>query len=127
MWLRALFHRLDTTPGQEREIRSALEELALLAKDAGSQARRSTGHLADAIRGETFDDTAFEKTSARVDASVAQMKDAMRGALAKIHGVLDAHQRARFAAILTYGFRGSYGRVDEPAKAGPYRSPDIEM
>lgn len=127
MWLRALFRRLDTTPGQEREIRSALEELALLVKDAGSQARRSTGNLAEAVRGEAFDDTAFEKTSARIDASVAQMKDAMRSALARIHAALDERQRGRFAAVLAYGFRGSYGRDLGPEKAGPYRSSDIEM
>ncbi len=127
MWLRALFHRLDTTPGQEREIRAALEELALLVKDAGSQARRSTVHLAAAVSGEGFDDAELEKTSARIDASVAQMKDAMRSALARIHGALDDRQRRRFAAVLAYGFRGSYGREVGTEKAGPYRSSDVEM
>ena len=33
-WLRMLYARLDTTPGQEREIRAALEELRERARDA---------------------------------------------------------------------------------------------
>src|SRR5262245_53421455 len=33
-WLRGVFSRLDTTPGQEREIRSAIEELQKSAREA---------------------------------------------------------------------------------------------
>ncbi len=129
VWLRALFHRLDTTPGQEREIRSALEELFLRAQDAKAQARTSRENLARAVAGETFDDAAFEATSARVDASVAQVKDAFRGALARIHGVLDARQRERLGALLANGWRSRRhggGPAETPA-AGPYRSPPEQI
>lgn len=119
MWLRALFHRLDTTPGQEREIRAALEELASRTEDAGAQAKRSREALGRAVAGAAFDDGAFEATSARIDASVAQVKDAMRGALARIHAALDDRQRERLAALLAYGWRG--GRRERPPEAGPYR------
>lgn len=121
-WMRALFHRLDTTPGQEREIRAAIEDLVDRVRDAGAQARRTRENLARAVGSPSFDETAFEATSARIDASAAQAKDAVRGALVRIHGVLDDKQRARLAALLEHGFWGSRTRAASAPAAGPYRS-----
>lgn len=122
-WLRAVFHRLDTTPGQEREIRAALEDLVDRARDARSGAGSARVTVARAIAGEAFDESAFEATSARLDATRAQLEDAMRSALRRVHGVLDAHQRARLAAMLEHGFWGGLRRGPRPPGAGPYRSP----
>jgi uncharacterized membrane protein len=120
-WLRAVFQRLDTTPGQEREIRSALEDLVDRVRDAGASARRTRENLAHAVAGEAFDDAAFEATSARVDAATAQVKDAVRGALVRVHAALDLQQRARLAAVLEHGFWGSRRAPPKPLDAGPYR------
>lgn len=127
-WLRALFGRLDTTPGQEREIRAALEELRDRARDAKSGMIESRDGLGRAVAGDSFDDGAFESVSARFDATGEKMKDAVRGALRRIHAVLDPKQRERLAELVTKGaFRrwggggggggggwGGYG-------GGPYR------
>jgi len=102
-WLRALFGRLDTTPGQEREIRAALEELRERARDAKSGMIESRDGLGRAIAGETFDDGAFESVSARFDATSEKVKDAVRGALRRIHAVLDPKQRERLAELVTKG------------------------
>jgi Spy/CpxP family protein refolding chaperone len=115
-WLRALFSRLDSTPGQEREIRSAIEELRNTALEAKGGLRSTRDDIARAIRGETFDDAAFGDASARADATTTQLKDALTQALKKIHGVLDANQRERLAELLSKGpgfSRRGWG--------GPYR------
>jgi Spy/CpxP family protein refolding chaperone len=121
-WLRALFARLDTTPGQEREIRAALEEMHERALSAKSDLPETRTNIAKAVAGESFDDAAFEAVSARVDATAEKMKDAFASALKRIHGVLDAKQRERLADLVGKGF-GRWGRGGPSSgEGGPYRS-----
>jgi Spy/CpxP family protein refolding chaperone len=115
-WLRALFGRLDTTPGQEREIRSAIEEFQRKAIEAKSGLKSTREDLARAIGGESFDDTAIGEASVRADATAAQVKDALTDALRRVHGVLDPKQRERLAELLAKG--PSFGRR---GWGGPYR------
>jgi uncharacterized membrane protein len=114
-WLRALFSRLDTTPGQEREIRSAIEDFQKQARDAKDDLKGARDDLARAIRGEAFDDLAAGDATNRADATAARVKDALTGALKRVHAVLDPNQRERLAELLSKGpgFRG-WG--------GPYRA-----
>ncbi|MBX3188423.1 MAG: periplasmic heavy metal sensor [Labilithrix sp.] len=120
-WLRALFARLDTTPGQEREIRAALEDLRDRARDAKTDLTPSRESLGKAIAGESFDVGAYEAASARLDATSEKIKDAFRGALERIHGVLDPKQRARLAEILSKGGLGAWGSGLH-GHGGPYRA-----
>jgi len=118
-----LFARLDTTPGQEREIRGALEELRERARDAKSQLPDTRDNISRAVAGEEFDSAAFEAASARFDSTAEKLKDALSSALKRIHGVLDGKQRERLAEIVSKnGFgrwgRGGFGGPD----GGPYRS-----
>jgi Spy/CpxP family protein refolding chaperone len=118
-WLRALFARLDTTPGQEREIRSAIEDLRERARDAKSGLPETRENLGKAVAGETFDDAAFEAVSARVDATAEKMKDAVASALKRVHAVLDPKQRERLAEIVGKGGFGRWNRGG--GGGGPYR------
>lgn len=120
-WLRALFARLDTTPGQEREIRAAIEELRERARDAKGSMKESRESLGKAIGGETFDDAAFEAVSARFDATSEKMKDAFSSALKRIHAVLDPKQRERLADLVSKGMFGRGGRGGFGGWGGPYR------
>jgi len=120
-WLRMLYARLDTTPGQEREIRAAIEDLRDRAKDAKSGMFETRESLGKAIAGETFDDAAFEAVSARVDATSEKMKDALSAALKRIHAVLDPKQRERLADVVSRGAFGRWGRGGGGG-GGPYRS-----
>lgn len=121
-WLRALFARLDTTPGQEREIRGAIEELRERARDAKSSMKESREGLGRAIAGETFDESAFESVSARFDATSEKMKDAFSSALKRIHAILDATQRERLADLVSKGMFGRGGRGGGGwGGGGPYR------
>ncbi|MDB5216299.1 MAG: hypothetical protein JWO86_4226 [Myxococcaceae bacterium] len=121
-WLRMLFARLDTTPGQEREIKAAIEDLRDRAKDAKSGMIETRESLGKSIAGETFDDVAFEAVSARVDATSEKMKDALSGALKRIHAVLDPKQRERLADLVSKGAFGRWGRGGPQRDGGPYRS-----
>jgi hypothetical protein len=116
-WLRGLFARLDTTPGQEKEIRAALEELrdaARASKESLSGAREG---VARAVKGEVFDEIAIGEASVKLDGATGGVKNAFEAALRRIHAVLDPKQRERLAALLERGpraFRDGFG--------GPYRS-----
>jgi Spy/CpxP family protein refolding chaperone len=121
-WLRMLFARVDTTPGQEREIRAAIEDLRDRAKDAKSGMLETRESLGKSVAGETFDDAAFEAVSARVDATSEKMKDALSSALKRIHAVLDPKQRERLAELVSRGAFGRWGRGGGEGGGGPYRS-----
>ncbi len=118
-WLRMLYARLDTTPGQEREIRAALEDLRERARDAKSGMLETRESLGKSVAGEEFDTAAFEAVSARIDATSEKMKDAAASALKRIHGVLDPKQRERLAGLVS---KGAFGRWGRGGGGGPYRS-----
>lgn len=118
-WLRMLYARLDTTPGQEREIRAALEELRERARDAKSGMLETRENLGKSVAGEEFDTSAFEAVSARLDATSEKMKDAAASALKRIHGVLDPKQRERLADLVSKGAFGRWSRGGDGG--GPYR------
>ena len=116
-WLRALFSRLDTTPGQEREIRSAIEEVQRVAREAKQGVVGSRENIAKAVAGDVFDPSAIDDASAQLDAATARVKEAFRASLEKVHAVLDPKQRERLAELLQKGIgRGGYGW------GGPYRA-----
>ena len=102
-WLRGLFARLDTTPGQEREIRAAIEEFQTAARAAKDGLRTVRGDLARAVRGESFDEVAAGEASVRANVATSAIKDALEASLKRVHAVLDAHQRERLAELLEEG------------------------
>jgi Spy/CpxP family protein refolding chaperone len=117
-WLRALFSRLDTTPGQEREIRAAVEEVQRVAREAKQGVFGTREKVAKAVAGDVFDPSAIDDASAEVDAVTARVKEALRAALERVHGVLDAKQRERLAELLAKGA----GRGAFSGWGGPYRA-----
>lgn len=120
-WLRALFERLDTTPGQEREIRAAIEEVQRVAREARQGVFGSREKIAKAIGGEIFDPSAIDDASSAFDDATGRVKEAFRGALEKVHGILDAKQRERLAEILEKGPRGiGFGGWGGPYRRGAY-------
>lgn len=119
-WLRALFSRLDTTPGQEKEIRSAIEDFRNTARAAKEELGGSREALAKAMTSETFDEIAVGEASVKLDGTTAKVKDAFEGALRRIHAVLDAKQRERLAEIIAKGPRAAFA-----GGGGPYRSVEL--
>ncbi len=115
-WLRAFFARLDTTPGQEREIRSALDELRERVRDTKSRVPDAREDLGRAVAAETFDDAAFESATTRAAGAADALKGAFETALKRIHAVLDDKQRRVLAETFA---KGGFGRF--VGFRGPYR------
>jgi Spy/CpxP family protein refolding chaperone len=114
-WLRGLFSRLDTTPGQEREIRAAIEELQGMASGLKSGLSGSRDDIARAVGGEVFDDAAFAEAGVRAEVTAGRLKDAFANALRRIHAVLDPKQRERLSELVAKGpFRGRRGGWGSP-------------
>jgi uncharacterized membrane protein len=109
-WLRGIFTKLDTTPGQEKAIRAALEELREIMKAAREEAKAARGELAQAIRGDVLDEGAFVTADVRIARVTDSMRRAVRDVIAKTHDALDPRQRATLADLLESGggWRGPY-------------------
>lgn len=108
-WLRGVFARLDTTPGQEKVIREVFDEMREHGRDLGAEFKRARTDLADALRADSVDATVLGEAFARHDEALERMRKAGVGALAKLHDALDERQRRVLAQwIESRGGRGPY-------------------
>ena len=114
-FLRGLFERLDTTPGQEKVIVAAIEEMREAGEALRGELRQTRSDVAKAARSASFDETVIGETFARHDQALETMRKAAVGAMAKIHAVLDDKQREVLADVIESSppFFGGFG--------GPYR------
>ncbi|HEX2678575.1 MAG TPA: hypothetical protein VHM19_18110 [Polyangiales bacterium] len=102
--LRYVLARLDTTPGQEKAIRAALEELGTRLSDLRKSAKGTRRSLALAFSAQEWNRTAADATFAE---QVELLKSAQRDfadALARIHEALDEKQRQQLAELIEDGF-----------------------
>jgi Spy/CpxP family protein refolding chaperone len=119
--LRGLFERLETTPGQEKAIVAALEELREAAREHHGELLRSRVEVARAMKSPGFDEALLGELFARHDATIEAMRKAFVGALAKVHEALDERQRGLLAELIESGpfaFGRSFGG---PWAGGPSR------
>lgn len=109
-WLRGLFSRLDTTPGQEKVIREVLGDLQQDGQSLRGEFRKARTDLASALRSETVDETALGEAFARHDEALERMRKGVVGALSKLHDALDERQRRLLAEWLESGrmWQGPY-------------------
>lgn len=110
--LHALFRRLDTSPGQEKVIREAVDELRKTGKQVRDDARQAREQVAKSFRSDSWDEVALGEAIHRVDGAVEAIRKAGLDALAKVHAALDERQRNILADLIARGPRG-FG--------GPYR------
>lgn len=103
VFLRSLFTRLETTPGQERVIVDALKELkaSFLKSDAAN--RKSARDLGDALQGDALSMDAMGSVFASLDEGTAAIRDGAFSALTRIHEVLDGRQRQMLADLVSRG------------------------
>ncbi len=113
-FLGSVFDRLETTPGQEKEIRAAVDQLFDKARDLRREGDASRADLAKLLRTESLDETILGELFARHDERLRELQKAFADALGKVHQTLDPEQRNRLAAFLEgEARRGDWG--------GPYR------
>lgn len=111
MMLRRLFETLDTTPGQEKAIVAAFEELRSEARKHRVEVKKTREDLAKVMRGPSVDETVLGELFARHDEAITALRKALIGAMAKVHDALEPEQRNRLADFIerTPGFWGSFG------------------
>ena len=104
--LYGVFEELDTSPGQEKAIRSALGELRGAITAFRPQLLDARQSIAAALTAEPFDAAALEQSFEGRLAQASSVSSALAAAVAKIHEALDADQRKRLARLvgaLPYG------------------------
>ncbi len=104
--VREVFYRLDTTPGQEKEISEALREFRNALRGLKDNMGASREEIARAVSAETFDVNAFASASAVQDEMLIHARKALQDTLRRIHDVLDSEQRAKLAELIRRGRRG---------------------
>ena len=110
--LRWLFERLDTSPGQEKVIVQAADELTEAAEKLRGELGATRTAIAQSLRGEAFDAAALRELDARHDALIDELRKTLRGSLAKVHEAMDARQRRELADLIEHGWghgRRGYG------------------
>ena len=95
--MRAVFERLQTTPGQERELFAAIDELQVAMRPLREEVAASKADLAAALRG---GESALGATFARHDAKLTEARAAFEKALARINAALEPAQRDQLADLL---------------------------
>jgi Spy/CpxP family protein refolding chaperone len=105
--LRALFARLDTTPGQERAILETIDEARASLRDSRRELATTRNDLVSAFTADHFDPILLEGTFARHDERITALRGVAMQALAKVHEALDSAQREKLAEIIRSGMRAN--------------------
>lgn len=112
-WLRGVFERLDTSPGQEKEIKKAVNEVKDAASALKDDLHATRQDVANAFKSDSFDADSMAELLTRHDGKLDELRRAVVGGLARIHAALDEEQRQELARVLSR--RGRW-------HGGPYRS-----
>lgn len=99
-FLRSVFERLETTPGQEKAIVSAIDELRQNRAIVREEAQLTREDVARVVASGLVDDAALEETFARHDRALAQLRVAFVETLKKVSEALDERQRKQVADFL---------------------------
>jgi Spy/CpxP family protein refolding chaperone len=108
-FLRGVFERLETTPGQEKAILAAMDELRENRRLVQDEAQQTRSDLARAVSNGFIDDSTLEETFARHDRLLAQLRVAFVESLKKATEALDERQRKQVGEMLEGGRFG--GRI----------------
>jgi hypothetical protein len=111
---RQMLTRLDTTPGQEKAIRSAVETLRNSLIDGRDELSSLRRDLAQAFGGDVLDEEALTAGLAKQEAFVNRARGELVSAIRNVHEALDGRQRRQVAEWIAGGFSGrSRARDDD--------------
>ena len=109
-WLRSLFERLDTTPGQEKLIMKGIDAVTDQMETGRRELRDVRRQVAQALGGDVLDEAVLGAALERVETLMAQSKLELTHALTEIHAALDGEQRRELAELIAEGPRRSEHR-----------------
>jgi hypothetical protein len=98
-----ILDRLDTTPGQEKVIRSAIHELGEEAWGLRREVRGTRGEIAAALRAPELDKEMLDRVFAKHDELIERLRASMLRSAEQVHGTLDERQRKQLADIIESG------------------------
>lgn len=101
--LRRALGRLDTTPGQEKVIRSAVHDFEEEAYTLRGDLSSTRAELAGALRGQELDKSALDRIFQKHDELIEKLRASFVRALDQVHGTLDERQRQELAEMLEGG------------------------
>ncbi len=108
--LRWLFERLDTSPGQEKVLVQAADDLTEAFEKMRDELSATRAAIARSLRGEAFDSAALRELDARHDELVDNLRKTLRTSMSKIYEALDSKQRRELADLLEHGWGYGYRR-----------------
>jgi uncharacterized membrane protein len=106
--MRWLFERLDTSPGQEKVLVQAADDLTEAFEKLRDEMSAARASVARSLRGESFDAASLREMDARHDELIDNLRKTVRTSLSKIHEALDAKQRRELADLLEHGWGYGY-------------------
>ncbi len=101
--LRFLAYKLELDERQVGEIARILDELKTERAQAEVDRRRSLSAFADAVGGDAFDEARAQEAAGSRVATAERLRDAVTGALRRLHALLDKDQRERLAYLIRTG------------------------
>jgi Spy/CpxP family protein refolding chaperone len=101
--LRFLAHKLELEDAQVTALASILNDLKTERAQASVDHRRSTAAIADAIAGESIDESKLGGGVGERVKTAERLRDAVVAAIGKIHALLKPDQRERFAYLIRTG------------------------
>jgi Spy/CpxP family protein refolding chaperone len=111
--MRWIFERLDTSPGQEKVLVKAADELTEAFEKLRDELSATRAAIARSLRGEQFDAASLRELNERHDALIENLRQTLRTSLSQIHEALDPRQRRELADLLEHGwghgYRGHWG------------------
>jgi Spy/CpxP family protein refolding chaperone len=104
------FRRLDTSPGQEKVIRTALSEAREVFRDFRKSNHGAKQELGPILEAEHLDERALESWLGARESSFQELKPRLMDIAKRIHDVLDPEQRRRVARWVTssHGYHHHY-------------------
>jgi Spy/CpxP family protein refolding chaperone len=98
-----LAHKLELEDAQVTELARILNELKTERAQGAVDHRRSTAAIADAIAGESLDETKLGAAVTERVKTAERLREAVVRAIGKIHALLQPDQRERFAYLIRTG------------------------
>ena len=114
-FLRSLFERLDTTPGQEKVIMKGIDALSMQMETGRRELRQVRRQVAQAVGSEVLDEAVLGAALERVEDLMAKTKLELTQALTEVHAALDGEQRRQLSELIA---EGPHGRDFSSSRGG---------
>lgn len=98
-----VLERLDTTPGQEKAIRNALQRLKQQAWDLRDEVKQTRADIAAALRAPELDKALLDRVFVKHDEALEKLRASTMLAAEQVHDTLDEQQRRKLADLIESG------------------------